>query len=196
LIKCFDELERLCPHIHLPFQAGSDRILKAMNRRYTRKDYLGLISSLRDIRPDIAITSDVMVGFPGETQQDFEDTLDLIKKIEFDNLYSFKYSDRQGTAAEKLPQKIEEKEKNERLALLQQTQKTITLKKNRSMEGRLVKVLVDGKSRKGGQWTSRTDTSKIVNFNCKNNILGKLVQVKIKRGFMNSLQGEYIGFPR
>ena len=193
LIRCFGELDLLCPHIHLPFQAGSDRILKSMNRGYTRKDYLELISSLRDIRPNIAITSDVMVGFPGESQRDFEYTLDLIKKIEFDNLYSFKYSDRKGTAAAKLPQKIDEKEKTERLALLQQIQKSITLKKNRNLEGRQVVILIDGKSRKGGQWTGRTGTNKVANINSENNILGKLVHVKINRGFMNSLQGDFIG---
>jgi len=193
LIRCFGELDLLCPHIHLPFQAGSDRILKGMNRGYTRSDYLKLVLSLRDIRADIAITSDVMVGFPGETRNDFEDTLDLIKKIEFDNLYSFKYSDRKGTAAERLPQKIVEKEKAERLALLQQIQKSITLKKNRNMEGRQVVILVEGTSRKGGQWTGRTDTNKVVNINCKNSILGQLVNVKINRGFMNSLHGEFIG---
>lgn len=193
LIRCFAELDLLCPHIHLPFQAGSDRILKRMNRGYTRGEYRDLIKRLREACPGIAITSDVMVGFPGETHKDFADTLDLIDKIEFDNLYSFKYSDRKGTLAAGFTPKVDEGEKTDRLSLLQQMQKTITLKKNRDLEDRQVLVLAEGESRKGGEWTGRTGTNKIVNFKCNNNILGKLAQVKIKRGFINSLQGKFMG---
>ena len=192
LINCFRELENLCPHIHLPFQAGSNRILKRMKRGYTREAYMKLIRELRAIRPEIALTSDVMVGFPGESDDDFQMTLDLIRKIEFDSLYSFKYSDRKGTSAEKMKEKIEEHEKSVRLTLLQQLQKAITLKKNKMLEGLEMEILVEGQSRKGGQLTGRTGTNKVVNFISNNNIIYSIVNVKIKHSFVNSLQGELI----
>ena len=192
LIRCFGELEHLCPHIHLPFQAGSNRILKLMNRNYTREKYTGLIKKLREVRPDIAITSDVMVGFPSETEEDFQLTLDLIRKIEFDNLFSFKYSDRKGTRAEEMDRKISEDEKSFRLYALQELQKEITLKKNTELEGQILEILVEGISRMGGQYSGRTKTNKIVNFVNKTNKVGDILNVLIKRSSMNSLQGEYV----
>jgi tRNA-2-methylthio-N6-dimethylallyladenosine synthase len=163
-----------------------------MRRGYTRERYMKLIDKLRDIRPDIAITSDVMVGFPGETKKDFEDTIDLIKRVEFDTLYSFRYSDRPGTSAEKMKDKVNEKEKIERLIKLQSVQKQITLKKNKSLENKEVEVLVEGFSKKGGQFTGRTPTNKIVNFQSDINLIGHLVKVKIRQGYANSLMGVYI----
>ena len=193
LINCFGELDNLCPHLHLPFQAGSDKILKLMNRRYTQKRYRELIKKLRQIRPHMAITSDVMVGFPQESEEDFQMTLDLIKEIEFDNLFSFKYSDRKGTLADSMTGKVGEEVKSSRLAVLQQCQKDITLKKNKMLEGAEVEVLVEGDSKKQGQLTGRTDTNKIVNFNCNYNILYQLVNVKIKHSYIHSLWGEPLG---
>jgi tRNA-2-methylthio-N6-dimethylallyladenosine synthase len=190
LIRCFDELECLCPHLHLPVQAGSNRILRAMRRGYTRESYLELIEKLRRVRPDVAITSDVMVGFPGESEHDFELTLDLVKGIEFDALFSFKYSDREGTLAEKMEGKTEESVKEARLGSLQSLQKQITLKKNRLLEGSTVDVLVEGQSKKGGQLSGRTGTNKVVNFLCNGNHLGDIVSLKIRRGYVNSLCGE------
>lgn len=189
LISCFEDLENLCPHIHLPFQAGSNRVLNMMNRGYTQEQYLLLVRELRDIRPDFAITSDVMVGFPGESEKDFKMTLDLIKKIEFDNLFSFKYSDRKGTMAEKMEGKIDEYEQASRLTILQSIQKEITLKKNKNYIGRLEEVLIEGESKKGGQLTGRTKTNKVVNFNSNIKRIGVIVKVNIKRAFINSLQG-------
>ena len=189
LMRCFGELENLCPHIHLPLQAGSNKILELMNRGYTREKYLELVEKLRMIRPDIAISSDVMVGFPKESHEDFELTLDFIRKIEFDSLYSFKYSDRKGTLAERMDGKISEDEKSSRLTQLQQIQKTITLKKNRRLEGQEVKILVEGESKKGGQLTGRTGTNKIVNFASNNILIGELVDITIKRAHVNSLWG-------
>ncbi len=193
LIRCFGEIENLCPHIHLPFQAGSNRILKLMNRRYTKEQYLELIEKLRKVRPDIAITADVMVGFPGETEKDFEETIDLIKKVEFDNLFSFKYTDRPGTVAERMEGKVDEKEKTRRLIKLQEIQKQITLKKNKQLEGKEVEVLVEGISKKGGQYTGRTPTNKVVNFTSDYNLIGNLVKVKIEEAYANSLIGKYVG---
>ena len=192
LIGCFGELNNLCPHIHLPFQAGSNDVLKRMNRKYTRDIYMERVAKLRQLRPDISITSDVMVGFPGETETDFQMTLDLIQKIGFDNLFSFKYSDRKGTMAAKMEGKIDEQEKSRRLTILQALQRDITLVKNRALEGREASVLVEGHSKKGNQLTGRTETNKVVNFNSENNYIGEIVKVKIKIAFVNSLRGECI----
>ena len=190
LIHCFKEIPNLCPHIHLPFQAGSNRVLKSMKRRYTREDYMKLIASLKNVNPEIAITSDVMVGFPGETDSDFEDTLDLIRHVRFDSLYSFKYSDRVGTAAEKMGNKVEESVKTSRLCILQELQEQITREKNKKLEGKILEVLIEGESRKGGQKTGKTATNKIVNFRCKESSAGELVMVRIQEAFINSFRGE------
>ena len=190
LISCFEDMDVLCSHIHLPFQAGSNKILKRMRRNYTREHYMELVNKLRRARPDIAITSDVMVGFPGETREDFAQTMDLIEKVRFDGLYSFKYSDRKGTAAETFSEKVHEQEKAYRLEALQKTQKQITLAKNKALEGNVLEVLVEGAGKKRGQLSGRTSSNKIVNFNCDKNILGQLVNVLIKLSYANSLYGE------
>jgi len=188
VIKCFKDVNLLCHHLHLPFQAGSNDILKRMKRGYTREQYLDLIKKLRAVRPDIAITSDVMVGFPGESEEDFEMTLDLITQVQFDNLFSFKYSDRKGTLADKMADKVEEVEKTRRLKILQELQKQITHSRNKQLNGMQIEVLVEGQSKKGGQWTGRTETNKIVNFANNNCSIGDLVNVKINECFFNSLR--------
>ncbi len=192
MIQCFREIPNLCPHLHLPFQSGSNRILKAMKRGYTREKYLELTTRLREVRPEIAITSDVMVGFPGESDKDFQQTLDLISQVKFDSLFSFKYSDRKGTVAEKLPAKIDEMEKTSRLSILQGLQREITLKKNKAFEGREVEVLIEGKSKKGDMLTGRTPSNKNVNFISDNNCFNSLAKVLIKDGLLNSLRGEAV----
>jgi tRNA-2-methylthio-N6-dimethylallyladenosine synthase len=194
LIQSFNDIPNLCPHIHLPFQAGSNRILKSMKRRYSREDYMKLVENLRNINPHIAITSDVMVGFPGETNEDFQDTLDLIQHVQFDSLYSFKYSDRTGTAAEKMENKVDKSVKSARLAVLQDLQEQITYDKNKRLEGKTFEVLVEGDSRKGDQKTGKTGSGKRVNFHCKNSLPGDLVMVHIKQSFVNSLRGEIENF--
>jgi tRNA-2-methylthio-N6-dimethylallyladenosine synthase len=190
LIHSFKDIPNLCPHIHLPFQAGSNRILKSMKRRYTREDYMKLVENLKNFNPGIAITSDVMVGFPGETDNDFEETLDLIRHVRFDSLYSFKYSDRAGTAAEKMENKVAESVKTSRLAILQDLQEQITREKNKQLEGRVLEVLVEGESRKGGQRTGKTDTNKIINFQCNKCSIGELVMIRVQEAFINSFRGE------
>ncbi len=190
LIECFADLDKLCPHIHLPFQAGSNPVLKRMKRGYTREKYMERIAMLRMVNPDIAITSDVMVGFPGESKEDFEMTLDLIKRVQFDGLFSFKYSDRKGTLAEKMDNKVAESEKSFRLSMLQGLQKQITLKKNKNLEGKRRDVLIEGHSKREGQLKGRTESNKIVNLTCDKSMIGKLVNVIIKDGFLNSLRGE------
>ena len=193
LIDLFAELRILCPHIHLPVQSGSNTVLRLMNRRYTRDDYTDLIRRLRKTRPDIAITSDMMVGFPGETESDFEDSLQLIEEIEFDTLFSFKYSERPGIRALQLSGKIEEQEKQRRLFILQERQRGITLSKNGSLEGTLQEILVEGPARRGdSQLTGRTLGNKVVNFPSRTHLKGRLVRVRIVQGLQNSLRGEIV----
>jgi tRNA-2-methylthio-N6-dimethylallyladenosine synthase len=192
LISCFGEINNLCPNIHLPFQAGANRILNLMRRGYTREDYMTLIQKLRAVKPDIAITSDVMVGFPGETDEDFEWTLDLIRRVRFDSLFSFKYSDRRGTAADQMGGKIDALTKASRLNTLQNVQKGITLEKNKKLIGKDTVVLVEGQSKRKHQLSGRTDSFKIVNFIGNDSMIGSLVKVKIKCSFLNSLWGESI----
>ena len=164
-----------------------------MNRGYTRDNYIDLIRRLREVRPDIAITGDVIVGFPGEDVKDFEETLKLIENIKFDNLFSFKYSERPGTKAMHLPEKVEAQEKQKRLSRLQETQREITLSKNKMLEGTTQEILVEGSAKRGyTQLQGRTLGNKIVNFHSKINLTGKLVKVKITKGFQNSLFGELI----
>lgn len=193
LILAFSELKKLCEHIHLPFQSGSNKILKAMRRGYTREAYLEKVEELKRVCPSIAITSDVIVGFPGEEDDDFKDTLDLIEKVQFDDLYSFKYSPRKGTRAAKLPNQIDETIKDERLSILQNLQKEITYKKNKALEGRIEEILVEGRSKKDNRdLTGRTRTNKVVNFEGDINLKGTLVSVRITNAYPHSLRGELI----
>jgi tRNA-2-methylthio-N6-dimethylallyladenosine synthase len=200
LIYAFKNIEKLCPHMHLPVQSGSDAVLKKMNRKYTRALYLEKIEKLKNAKPEIAISSDFIVGFPGETKKDFNDTIDLIKKIEFDSSFAFIYSPRPKTPAAKLAETVSETEKSERLYKLLEVQKHYAQKKNRAFIGKKTAALVEGNSKQAGkngnfQLTGRTDTNKIVNFETPesdNNIIGEIVKIKIKKAFSNSLYGEIV----
>lgn len=191
LMRCFAESKILCRHIHLPFQAGSDRILKIMNRHYTVADYLDKVDRLRRACPDIALTADVMVGFPGEREEDFEGTLRLIETVRFDNLFSFRYSDRPFARAVQFPDKVDEALKAERLIRLQALQAGITLAKNQQEMGRLREILVEGESRAaGGQLSGRTSHNRIVNLVGPTELIGRLETVKIVAAYLHSLKGE------
>jgi tRNA-2-methylthio-N6-dimethylallyladenosine synthase len=193
LIRCFGRLSKLCEHMHLPFQAGSDQVLKRMNRRYTRDLYLERIASLRDQCPGIAITADALVGFPGETPADFEQTLELIQSVKFDDLFSFKYSDRPPARASHFPDKIPEAEKSRRLSELQEVQKRITLVRNQALEGSIQTLLMEGPSKKSDrQWMGRTRTNKIVNVALPSIKIGTALSVKIDKGYAHSFQGTTI----
>jgi tRNA-2-methylthio-N6-dimethylallyladenosine synthase len=193
LIQAFSKLSKLCEHIHLPFQSGSNKILKAMHRGYTKESYLEKIDRLKNICSTIAITADVMVGFPGEEEEDFEETLDLMRKVQFDDLFSFKYSPRKGTRAAQFTDKVEEKVKQNRLFVLQSIQKEITLQKNQALEGQVEEVLVEGQSKQSDQdVTGRTRSNKIVNFEGDLSLVGKLVPVKILKAYPHSLRGELV----
>ncbi len=190
MVQAHRDLEKLCNHVHLPFQSGSNKVLKLMKRRYTREEYLEKIERLKDQVPDIAITSDVIVGFPGETQQDFEQTLDLVKTVRFDLLYSFVFSRREGTEAYLMEDNVPLSEKLERLKVLQDIQRSISIEKNREEEGKVLKVLVEGISKKDkSELSGRTSKNKVVNFRGSDRIIGEFVRVKILEGYTNSLKG-------
>lgn len=194
LMECFARIDTLCEHIHLPVQAGSDRILRLMNRGYTRQQYMDKVQRLREILPQVSITSDVIVGFPGEEDSDFQDTLDLVKKMEFDNIFSFKYSDRPHTKACSFRDKVPAAIKDQRLTILQQVQREITLKKNKRLEGHIEEVLVEGRSKKDVfELTGRTRSNRVVNFTGNYELVGKLVKVKIEKAYVNSLRGIIVG---
>ncbi len=191
LMRCFSLVPAVCEHIHLPVQSGSDRVLRLMNRGYTRAEYMNSVSRLRESCPNIAITSDVIVGFPGETDDDFHLTLDMMDKIRFDNLFSFKYSEREGTAAVHLKNKVTEAIKTERLKTLQTLQENYTLERNRSLEGQVVEVLVEDRSKNSpDDMSGRTRTGKIVNFGGSSELIGQITRVGIKKAFLHSLRGE------
>ncbi len=193
LIEAFSELGSLCEHIHLPFQSGSDRVLKRMHRGYTRASYLEKVERLKERCPSIAITADVIVGFPGEDEKDFHETLDLMERVNFDDLFSFKYSPRKGTRAAEFQDQVETEVKERRLAVLQERQRETTIEKNRALEGSVVEVLVDGRSRQSGQdVTGRTRSNKTVNFRGERDLVGRRVNVRITRGFPHSLRAETI----
>ena len=157
LIRAHRELESLCPHVHLPVQSGSDRILEAMRRRYTRARYLEIVAALREARPDLALTSDLIVGFPGESEEDFEQTLDLVREAGLVDSFSFKYSPRPGTTAIELGDEVPAELAQERLVRLQELQKSQTLAYHQSRVGHDALVLVDGASRHGGRQLSGRD---------------------------------------
>jgi len=181
LIDAMANHSKICNHLHLPVQSGSDRILNLMNRNYTRSHYLKLIDAIRDKIDNPGLFTDIIVGFPGETDQDFQDTVDLIQQVQFDGAFVFKYSPREGTAAFQYQENLTEAEKVARLQYLNQIQDAITLKKNRDLVGQVQKILVEGRSRKAkpNQYMGRTDSNKIVVFNSDNNEEGLFIKVKI-----------------
>ncbi len=191
LVACFGEIASLCEHIHLPVQSGSDRVLRRMNRGYTAAAYREKVADLRRACPGISITSDVIVGFPGEEEGDFQQTLELMREIRFDNLFSFQYSERDGTAAIGMDRPVCDRVKRERLRMLQNLQEGYTLEKNRACVGRLEEVLVEGPSRNGnGDMTGRTRGNRIVNFPGTTGLIGKTISVRIVEAFPHSLRGE------
>lgn len=193
LIDCFAGVPKLCEHIHLPVQSGSSRILKLMNRGYSASEYFQKIDRLRKACPKISITSDIIVGFPGETQKDYQETIDMMEKIRFDSVFSFKYSDRRGTAALELPGRVPEAEKTQRLKALQALQDRHTQEKNTTLEGSVQEVLVEGLSRNSEQdLMGRARSWKIVNFKGDAGLIGNKVPVEISRGYLHSLRGKII----
>lgn len=193
LIEAFAVCDKLCRNLHLPIQSGSNGVLKRMNRKYTREDYLKLIEKLRKTVPDITLSTDIIVGFPGETNEDFEETLSIVKEVEYDSAFTFIYSIRKGTPAEKFEDQIEESEKHRRFDLLVNAVNEISEKKNKAYQDRVEKVLVDGISKNDkSTLTGRTDGFKLVNFAGKKELIGSIVDVKITDAKTFSLFGEVI----
>lgn len=198
VVAAFGTLPNLCPQLHLPVQSGSDAVLKAMGRKYTRGHYLEIVQNLRRACPHIALTTDIIVGFPGETLADFEDTLELMRLVRYESSFSFKYSDRPGVRAEKMDFKVPEEEKSRRLAVLQELQDRITVEALAGMVGEEVEVLVEGPSKMQDSenlfWRGRDGGGRIVNFASPvPRLTGRMVRVRIAAAKKHSLTGEIRG---
>lgn len=193
LIYAIRDCEKVCEHLHLPFQAGSTRILKMMNRKYTKEDYINLASKIKENIPDITLTTDIIVGFPGETEEDFLDTLDILEKVRFDNAFTFLYSKRTGTPAAKMEQQVPEEVKKDRFQRLLATQNRISKELNDMFLGKVVEVLVEGVSKTNDEiLTGRTRGNKVVNFKGDSTLIGQLVNVKIDTVKTWSLEGNVV----
>jgi tRNA-2-methylthio-N6-dimethylallyladenosine synthase len=174
-------------------QSGSDRILTAMNRHYNRESYLSLIRYMREKMPDIAISTDIIVGFPGETEEDFEDTLSIVREARYDMMYSFIYSKRSGTPAAEMEDQIPEEVTGKRFPRLIELQNEISLERNLVWENKVLRVLVDGKSKNNpDKYSGRTDGNKIVLFDGDESLVGKFVNIKITRAQTFALVGEIV----
>jgi tRNA-2-methylthio-N6-dimethylallyladenosine synthase len=190
LMKAVGALDKVCEYIHLPVQSGSSATLRRMHRGYTRDDYVGQVERLRRLVPDVAISTDLIVGFPGESDDDFAQTLQLVQAVEFDTMYVFKYSPRPGTRAATFDDQVPETVKSERFNALLTVQEAIQLRRNRARVGRYEEVLVEGPSKKGSvQLTGRTRQNRPVNFVGHPSLAGSLVTVHIERGGIHSLEG-------
>lgn len=195
IIEAIDAQPALCDHVHLPVQSGSSRVLDAMQRLYDRQQYLERISWIKSVRRDISITSDVIVGFPGETESDFQETLTLLEEVEYDGVFAFKYSPRPNTPALYLEDVILDAEKSRRLAVLLEKQRAIQQRNNQRHVGDKVEVMVEGRNEARKQWTGRTTQNKTLNFTssgCSELAPGSYVPVCVTTAFPNSLVGEMI----
>lgn len=194
LIACFGDCKKLCHNIHLPVQSGSDEVLRRMNRHYNRQRYMEIVEKLRATCPDLSISTDIIVGFPGETEEDFLDTLSLVREVEYDSAFTFIYSPRVGTPAAKYDDQIPENIKHERFDRLVDEVNRCSAKKNSEYLGKIVTVMVDGPSKNdAGAWSGRTDTFKLVNFTSEEPLTeGQMVSVRITETKTFSLDGEKV----
>jgi len=192
LIEAYAEVPELVSHLHLPVQSGSDKILGLMKRGHTAIEYKSKIRNLKKIRPDISISSDFIIGFPGETENDFNDTVNLIDEIGFDKSFSFIYSKRPGTIASSMADDVSPEIKKQRLALVQDRLNANTEEISKSMIGSIQKVLVEGASKKGETLSGRTENMRTAHFPGSNELIGKIVTVKILDGIGNSLQARLL----
>lgn len=194
LIACFGDCKKLCHNIHLPVQSGSDEVLRRMNRHYNRQRYMEIVEKLRATCPDLSISTDIIVGFPGETEEDFLDTLSLVREVEYDSAFTFIYSPRVGTPAAKYDDQIPENIKHDRFDRLVDEVNRCSAKKNSEYLGRIVTVMVDGPSKNdAGAWSGRTDTFKLVNFTSEEPLTeGQMVSVRITETKTFSLDGKKV----
>ena len=192
VIDSIRDCDKVCNLIHLPLQSGSTNVLKAMNRKYTKEQYLNLVEKIKAKIPNIQFSTDIIVGFPGETEEDFEDTLDVIKKVGYEQIFMFIYSRRVGTVADKMENQIDEKVKHERFNRLKSLAEKIIEEGNKKYVGTVQKVLVEGKSKTNDKiYTGRTETNKVVNFEGNDNLVGKVIPLKIVSEHMWYLKGKY-----
>jgi tRNA-2-methylthio-N6-dimethylallyladenosine synthase len=200
IVDAIDENPVLCNHVHLPVQSGSNSVLERMQRLYTRDDYLRRIEWMKKARRDIAITTDIIVGFPGETEAEFEETLSLLDEVQYDSLFSFKYSRRPNTAALALEDHIPEEEKTRRLAIVQERQRSIQIQRNSGLVGGIAEAFVEGYNQATGQWIGRTTENRTLNFIHPRHaapvdgetLVGSYRNVRVTRAGPNSLAGEAV----
>lgn len=192
LIDVMAKHDKICKHFHLPVQCGSDRVLKEMNRHYNKEQYLQLVDYAREKMPDISFTSDIIVGFPGEQREDFEGTLELIKRVEYDSLYTFIYSPRVGTKAAAMPDPIDAKTKSVWFRELLDVQNEIGPKRLKAYEGKTCRVLVEDFAKEEGFVTGRTDTNMVVSIPGGEELIGKFIDVKINHARNCALDGELV----
>ena len=194
IVDAMDSNPAICDHVHLPVQSGSSDVLARMDRLYTREEYLERIGWLKTARRRYSITTDIIVGFPGETEKDFEATLDLLDEVEYDSLFSFKYSPRPNTAALGLEDHIPDEEKQRRLVIVQEKQRAIQIRRNAGLIGSVKEVLVEGRHQALDQWIGRTSDNRTLNFTHAQDgaasLVGQYCQVRVTRAGPNSLVGE------
>jgi tRNA-2-methylthio-N6-dimethylallyladenosine synthase len=201
IMDAMDANPVLCDHVHLPVQSGSSRVLASMDRMYDRDDYMRRIEWIKTAKRRYSITTDIIVGFPGETEDDFQQTLDLLDHVEYDSLFSFKYSPRPNTAALAMEDRIPEEEKQRRLLILQEKQRAIQIRRNADLIGEIREVLVEGRHQALGQWIGRTSDNRTLNFTHPANftspvgvegesLVGQYLPVRVTRSGPNSLVGE------
>lgn len=193
LIDTMAKNKKICKQLHLPFQAGNDRVLKTMNRKYTKAEYLDKIRKIKEKMPSITLTTDIIVGFPGETNEEFLDTLDVLKKVRYDSIFSFIYSRRPGTPASKMEDVITPEEKKQNFDKMLILQDAISKEKNLELEGKVLDILVEGESKNNPEYLAgRTEGGKTVNFKADKNVIGKIIPVKIVEAKTWSLTGEIV----
>src|SRR2546427_711092 len=193
IVEAIEQQPKICHHVHLPVQSGSTRVLRAMERTYSRSEYLEKIAMIRGAKRRTAITTDVSVGFPGETEADFGETLSLLDEVKYDGVFSFKYSPRPNTAASSMADAIPEQEKSRRLALLQEKQRLIQAETLQSFAGEIFEVHVDGKSKKENSWYGHSSCNRVLSLNSiKADLLGQYVRARVTGCTPNSLLGEHI----
>jgi tRNA-2-methylthio-N6-dimethylallyladenosine synthase len=194
IVEAIEAVPGICEHVHLPVQSGSTKVLKAMARTYTREEYLEKVAMLRAAKREISLTTDIIVGFPGEAEKDFEETLSLLDEAQYDGAFSFKYSPRPNTPSLKMEDAIPEEEKSRRLAILIERQREIQRARNERLVGENFEVMVEGKSRRELQWSGHTSSNKVMNFtSTREESLGDYVQVRVVGATPNSLVGEKVG---
>jgi tRNA-2-methylthio-N6-dimethylallyladenosine synthase len=194
IVDAMDANHAICDHVHLPVQSGSTRVLEAMDRQYTREEYMRRIEWLKSARRRYAITTDIIVGFPGETEADFEQTLDLLDQVRYDSMFSFKYSPRPNTPALRYREQVPEAEKQRRLLILQETQRAIQIRRNAELVGSVMEAMVEGRNQALGQWIGRTSDNRPLNFTHASgngeSLVGRYLAVRVTRSGPNSLVGE------